>query len=128
LKDYYQDFSSGELLFSSLKSKAIKSDQYFTSHSIINEVPDTEAAGLSYDTIMLYKGASLIEYLYYLCQEEKFLSGLRLFLNKYKNKNANIENFIAVFKEVLPTTELNTLDIFQTFLNNRGVNRLEYVF
>jgi hypothetical protein len=114
------------LLFNKFKQKAIIYDQYKSTHKIRDEVNDTSHAEVVFDEITYYKGAAILKYYYYVAGNELFFKGLKNYLSKYHNKNANYEQFKEILQNLSVVRDIKTpLSIIEPFLDNTGVTRLE---
>jgi hypothetical protein len=115
------------LLFNRWKSKAVVYDQYKTTHKIRDDVEDTSHAGVIFDQITYFKGAAILKYYYYVCGNELFFKGLKNYVTKFHNKNANYNDFKNILKSLSEVRNIREpLTIIEPFLNNVGVVRLEH--
>lgn len=124
--DEMQQFSTAWLLFNKYKAKAIIFDQYKTTHKITETIDDTSHAEIAFDNITYYKGASVLKYFYYICGHELFFKALKNFVDKFKNKNANYEQFKEILRSLTEARDITSpLSVIEPFLDNFGVTRLE---
>jgi aminopeptidase N len=113
------------LLFNRFKSKAIEHDQYNTTRKIRDQVLDTKHAETIFDEMTYYKGASVLKYYYYVIGSELFFKSLRNYISKYRDGNANYENFVEILQNLCDSRGIKApINIVQPFLNNKGVNRI----
>lgn len=126
-----KEYSNVELLFASYKTRAYKADQYSSNHKVRTEVEDTHEAEIHFDEITLYKGASLLNYLYYLLGEKNFFDKLTKYLNENLNKNlvsyATFVKYFEVGSNEEGSKDKDSVEIFSKFLDNAGLVKLDCV-
>ena len=124
--DEMEQFNTAWLLFNNYKAKAIIYDQYKTTHKITEVIEDISHAEIAFDNITYYKGAAILKYFYYVCGHELFFKASKIYVDKFKNKNANYEDFKEILKSLSETRHIQTpISTIEPFLENVGVTRLE---
>jgi len=118
-----KEYSNAQLLFSSYKTRAFRADQYSSNHKVRSEVEDTHEADSHFDEITLYKGASLLNYLYNLTGEKEFFTCLKNYLSA--NLQKGLVNFDSFSKQF--GSNKNNFDVFTKFLDNEGLVKLDCV-
>ena len=104
-----------------VKSVAARQDQLVTTHSIADDVPDTDAVRMNFDGITYHKGAAVLRQLVAWVGDDAFKRGVQDYFRRYKWGNATLEDFLDCLRrasgrdvskfahEWLQTTGMNTL-------------------
>ncbi|MFY9262979.1 MAG: aminopeptidase N [Actinomycetaceae bacterium] len=101
---------------------ALRTDQLPTSHPIVAEVPDLEAADQVFDGITYAKGAAVLRQLVAFVGEESFFTGVRTFMRTNPYGNAAMTDLLAALEES-SGRDLNTWS--QQWLHTSGVSTIE---
>ena len=103
------------------KCWAYSQDQLSGTHPVYDEIEDAAAAGVNFDGITYYKGASVIKHLVAYVGIDAFVQGLRRYFTKHAWGNATFGDLIAELsaasgrelteyaRQWLSTAQLNTL-------------------
>jgi aminopeptidase N len=104
-----------------VKSVAARQDQLVTTHSIADDVPDTDEVRMNFDGITYHKGASVLRQLVAWVGDDSFKRGVQDYFRRYKWGNATLEDFLDCLRrasgrdvsrfarEWLRTAGMNTL-------------------
>ncbi|WP_101588686.1 aminopeptidase N [Brevibacterium jeotgali] len=135
LKESFADFMGGHALASATeysdgwvsfalrrKDWAYRQDQYPTSHPIVAEIPDVEAAKLNFDGITYAKGASVLKALVEYVGEEAFLAGSNAYFDAHAYGSARLEDFLAALDEAAPDRDVRAWAA--AWLQTRGTSEL----
>ena len=135
LKESFADYMGGYALASATeytdgwvsfalrrKDWAYRQDQYPTSHPIVADIPDVEAAKLNFDGITYAKGASVLKALVEYVGEEAFLAGSNAYFDAHAYGNARLEDFLAALDEAAPDRDVRAWAA--TWLQTRGTSEL----
>lgn len=135
------------LMFDYFKSKAIIADKSLDSHPINQNINDSEEADFLIDELTIYKGASIIKYIYYL-DEEVFWQSMKPFVSHNLNKSVchlqfleiyetlyidlDDNNYANVSRNTSTSTEncsndLSPINQLKFYFNNAKLPRLSYV-
>ena len=97
-------FETLDVNFFSEKQKALNIDGLSSTHSVQQNVEDTEAATNIFDDITYAKGSAVVKHLIYIIGEEKFSKSLEIYFKQYQWINASSHDFFNIIKEVLRQT------------------------
>ncbi|MCK2027215.1 aminopeptidase N [Microbacterium sp. SSW1-47] len=81
------------------KSWAYQQDQLPTTHPIVADIPDLEAAKLNFDGITYAKGASVLKQLVAYVGDEAFFEGARRYFAANAFGNTTLDDFLVVLSE-----------------------------
>jgi aminopeptidase N len=81
------------------KPWAAAQDQLPTTHPIVADVPDTEAARTQFDGISYAKGAAVLKQLVAWVGEEAFTAGIRRYFRSHEYDNADLAAFLAALAQ-----------------------------
>ena len=99
--DAATDFTTGWVAFAnSRKGWAYVQDQLPTTHPIVADIPDLEAADQNFDGITYAKGASVLKQLAAYAGAEAFRESARRYFRKFAYGNATLVDFLGVLEEV----------------------------
>src|SRR5699024_4151695 len=104
------------------KDWAYRQDQYRTSHPIVADIPDVEAAKLNFDGITYAKGASVLKALVEYVGEEAFLAGSNAYFAAHAFGNARLEDFLAALDDAVPDRDVRVWAA--AWLQTRGTSEL----
>ncbi|OCG76541.1 aminopeptidase N [Microbacterium sediminis] len=105
------------------KAWAYQQDQLPTTHPIVADIPDLEAAKLNFDGITYAKGASVLKQLVAFVGEEAFFAGARAYFRAHAFGNTTLDDLLAALGEAsgrdvrawsrawLETTGMSTLSL-----------------
>ncbi|WP_324011813.1 aminopeptidase N [Microbacterium sp. JZ37] len=105
------------------KAWAYQQDQLPTTHPIVADIPDLEAAKLNFDGITYAKGASVLKQLVAFVGEEAFFEGARRYFAAHAYGNTTLEDLLAQLEAVsgrdvrawsrawLETTGMSTISV-----------------
>ncbi|GGK39364.1 aminopeptidase N [Micrococcus flavus] len=98
--DEATDFDSSWVSFASRrKAWAYVQDALPTTHPIVADIPDLEAARQNFDGITYAKGASVLKQLMAYAGRDAFLAASRLYFERHAWGNAELADFLAVLGE-----------------------------
>ncbi|TLP73184.1 aminopeptidase N [Nesterenkonia sphaerica] len=98
--DAATDFTTAWVAFaSSRKAWAYVQDQLPTTHPIVADIPDLEAADQNFDGITYAKGASVLKQLAAYAGAEAFRAAARQYFQRFAFGNAKLEDFLEVLEE-----------------------------
>ncbi|MGJ9425203.1 aminopeptidase N [Nesterenkonia halotolerans] len=100
------------------KAWAYVQDQLPTTHPIVADIPDLEAADQNFDGITYAKGASVLKQLAAYAGRESFREAARRYFARHAFGNATLADFLAVLEEV---TGANMDSWAQAWLQTAGV-------
>lgn len=116
------DFQESMLSFTQeVKARALKADQYSSTHPIVTPCPDTNVAFQNFDSITYEKAASMIQQLIFIMSFENFRKGLVSLLKKFSYANFDHNDFLEVMQEYCP---INLTEWGQKWLHTAHVNTL----
>ncbi len=92
-KEAWQSFSGRRLIW------ALRNDQYPTTHPIVADIPDLEAADQVFDGITYAKGAAVLRQLVNWIGEDNFFTGVRAYLKENQFSNAGLADFLAALSK-----------------------------
>lgn len=81
------------------KAWAYLQDSYPTTHPIVADIVDLEAARQNFDGITYAKGAAVIKQLFHYVGEQAFLQACRTYFNRYRYGTAQLADFLAILEE-----------------------------
>jgi aminopeptidase N len=81
------------------KAWAYEQDQLPTTHPIVADIPDLEAAKLNFDGITYAKGASVLKQLVAFVGEEAFFAGARAYFRRHAFGNTTLDDLLAALEE-----------------------------
>ena len=135
LKESFADYMGGHALASATayedgwvsfalrrKDWAYRQDQYPTSHPIVADIPDVEAAKLNFDGITYAKGASVLKALVAYVGEEAFLAGSNAYFAAHAFGTATLEDFLAALDAAAPDRDVRAWAA--AWLQTRGTSEL----
>lgn len=105
------------------KAWAYQQDQLPTTHPIVADIPDLEAAKLNFDGITYAKGASVLKQLVAFVGEDAFFAGARAYFREHAFGNTTLDDLLAALEEAsgrdvrawsrawLETTGMSTLSL-----------------
>ncbi|NDK30403.1 aminopeptidase N [Nesterenkonia haasae] len=99
--DATTDFTTAWVAFAnSRKAWAYVQDQLPTTHPIVAQIPDLEAADQNFDGITYAKGASVLKQLAAYAGVEAFREAARQYFARFAFGNATLEDFLTVLENV----------------------------
>lgn len=105
------------------KAWAYTQDQYSTTHPIVAEIPDVEAAKQNFDGITYAKGASVLKQLVAYVGFDGFISAARVYFARHQFGTAELADFLAVLSE---TCGRDLGAWARAWLQTSGFTRLTY--
>ncbi|WP_324652374.1 aminopeptidase N [Georgenia sp. H159] len=81
------------------KAWAYRQDQLPTTHPVVADIPDLEAAKQNFDGITYAKGASVLKQLVAFVGEEAFLSGARAYFRRHAYASTSLPDLLTVLEE-----------------------------
>ena len=103
------------------KARALIADSMPTTHPIVADIPDLEAAKNNFDALTYSKGASALTQLVHYVGLEAFFAGCRLYFERHAFGNATLTDFLAAL------TESSAMDLqswADAWLQTRGHDEL----
>ncbi|RAD77605.1 aminopeptidase N, partial [Burkholderia multivorans] len=88
------------------KAWAYMQDLYPTTHPIVADIPDVEAAKLNFDGITYAKGASVLKQLVAYVGREAFFAGSRLYFKRFAFGNTELADFLDCLAEAAPDRDI----------------------
>ncbi|MBW7876274.1 MAG: ERAP1-like C-terminal domain-containing protein [Candidatus Cloacimonetes bacterium] len=104
-----------------VKQMAMQADELSSTHPIVADCVDTEAAFANFDRITYEKGACVLQQMIALMGMPEFLQGIRGYLKKFAYSNATYQEFLACFGQEF-FGELNAF--CEDWFLSSGVNNL----
>ncbi|WP_120005219.1 aminopeptidase N [Nesterenkonia muleiensis] len=99
--DAATDFTTGWIAFAnSRKGWAYVQDQLPTTHPIVADIADLEAADQNFDGITYAKGASVLKQLAAYAGADAFRESARRYFKRFAYRNARLADFLSVLEEV----------------------------
>ncbi len=89
------------------KAWAYRQDQLPTTHPIVADVPDVEAATHNFDGITYAKGAAVLKQLVAYVGEEAFFAGVRRYFTTHQWGSTELADFLAALEAVSGTDDLD---------------------
>src|SRR5699024_4407906 len=100
-------FTNGWVTFAlRRKAWAYTQDLYPTTHPIVADIPDVEAAKLNFDGITYAKGASVLKQLVSFVGREAFFAGSRLYFKRFEYRNTELADFLDCLAEAAPDRDI----------------------
>ncbi|QTX04861.1 aminopeptidase N [Agromyces archimandritae] len=103
------------------KAWAYRQDQYPTTHPIVADIVDLEAADQNFDGITYAKGASVLRQLSAFVGAEAFFAAARTYFARHAWGNTTLDDFLAALSEASGRDMQGWAD---AWLTTAGVNRL----
>ncbi|MCF2586946.1 aminopeptidase N [Brevibacterium sp. UCMA 11752] len=104
------------------KAWAYTQDLYPTTHPIVADIPDVEAAKLNFDGITYAKGASVLKQLVAFVGREAFFAGSRLYFKRFDYRNTELADFLECLAEAAPDRDIASWA--SAWLGTSGVSEL----
>ncbi|GGC29673.1 hypothetical protein GCM10010974_10310 [Brevibacterium sediminis] len=104
------------------KAWAYTQDLYPTTHPIVADIPDVEAAKLNFDGITYAKGASVLKQLVAFVGREAFFAGSRLYFRRFEYGNTELADFLECLAEAAPDRDI--ANWAAAWLGTSGVSEL----
>ena len=104
------------------KAWAYTQDLYPTTHPIVADIPDVEAAKLNFDGITYAKGASVLKQLVAFVGREAFFAGSRLYFKRFEYGNTELADFLECLAEAAPDRDI--ANWAAAWLGTSGVSEL----
>ena len=104
------------------KAWAYVQDSYPTTHPIVADIVDLEAARQNFDGITYAKGAAVIKQLFHYVGEDSFLAACRTYFSRFAFSTAQLNDFLAVLEEA---SGRNVHDWAPAWLQTSGPASLE---
>ncbi len=105
------------------KAWAYTQDQYSTTHPIVADIPDVEAAKQNFDGITYAKGASVLKQLVAYVGFEQFIQAARVYFKRHQFGTAELSDFLAVLSEACGR---DLSEWARAWLQTAGVTHLTY--
>ncbi|MYM19506.1 aminopeptidase N [Brevibacterium sp. 5221] len=103
------EFSDGWTTFAlRRKDWAYRQDQYPTTHPIVADIPDVEAARLNFDGITYAKGAAVLKQLVAFVGLEAFLEGARAYFRAHAYSATTLEDFLTALEAAAPGRDVHS--------------------
>ena len=116
-------FTNGWVTFAlRRKAWAYTQDLYPTTHPIVADIPDVEAAKLNFDGITYAKGASVLKQLVSFVGRDAFFAGSRLYFKRFEYRNTELADFLDCLAEAAP--DRNIAHWAGAWLGTSGVSEL----
>src|SRR5699024_12534171 len=74
-------------------------DSYPTTHPIVADIVDLEAARQNFDGITYAKGAAVIKQLFHYVGDTAFLDACRIYFQRYSFGSAQLADFLKILEE-----------------------------
>jgi aminopeptidase N len=113
--------SAWQSFYSDMKQWAYWEDQLVTTHPILADVPNTEAAFANFDGITYGKGAAVLKQLDRLLGADGFQKGVSEYLKRHSYENATLADFIGSLSQE-SKVELGKWS--QQWLQSAGLNSI----
>ncbi|GAA4283148.1 aminopeptidase N [Brevibacterium daeguense] len=104
------------------KDWAYRQDQYPTTHPIVADIPDVEAAKLNFDGITYAKGASVLVQLVAFVGKDAFLAGSRSYFRAHEFGTASLADFLETLAAAAPQRDVRRWA--ETWLTTTGVSEI----
>ncbi|MCQ9368927.1 aminopeptidase N [Brevibacterium sp. 50QC2O2] len=88
------------------KDWAYRQDQYPTTHPIVADIPDVEAAKLNFDGITYAKGAAVLKQLVAYVGRDAFRAGARAYFRAHEFSNTTLEDFLTALQAAAPQRDV----------------------
>ena len=105
------------------KAWAYSQDQYPTTHPIVADIPDVEAARLNFDGITYAKGAAVLKQLVAFVGLDAFLAGARSYFRTHQYSATTLNDFLTALSEAAPDRDV--LGWARAWLQTTGVSELQ---
>lgn len=116
-----------DIKFLFYKQEALNMDDLDSTHPVMQDVKDTEAATNIFDDITYCKGSAVIKHLMYMIGEENFSKALASYFQRFGWNNANSKDFLGVIEEIMELSAgPNNLSIQNGHKENHLINRWVY--
>ncbi|RII42198.1 aminopeptidase N [Galactobacter valiniphilus] len=120
--DEATDFTTAWTTFASRrKAWAYRQDQYPTTHPIVADITDLEAADQNFDGITYAKGASVLKQLSAFVGQDAFLAAARAYFTRHAWGNTRLSDFLSALEEA---SGRDMGAWAEAWLQTAGVNRL----
>ncbi len=117
------EFDDGWVTFAlQRKGWAYRQDQYPTTHPIVADIPDVEAAKLNFDGITYAKGASVLKQLVAYVGQDAFMEGTRQYFRAHEFGTATLTDFLTALEAAAPDRDLAAWA--DAWLKTTGVSEL----
>ncbi|MFV0286433.1 MAG: ERAP1-like C-terminal domain-containing protein, partial [Demequina sp.] len=103
------------------KGWAYEQDQLPTTHPIVADIPDLEAAKLNFDGITYAKGASVLRQLAAWVGEDQFFAGVAEYFRKHHHSNTTLKDLLVELEE---TSGRDLSGWSQVWLEKAGITTL----
>ncbi|WP_344310061.1 aminopeptidase N, partial [Brevibacterium samyangense] len=101
------EFTDGWVTFAlRRKDWAYRQDQYPTTHPIVADIPDVEAARLNFDGITYAKGASVLKQLVAFVGRDAFMEGSRRYFRDHAYANTTLADFLTALESAAPDRDV----------------------
>ena len=117
------EFDDGWVSFAlSRKDWAYRQDQYPTTHPIVADIPDVEAAKLNFDGITYAKGASVLKQLVAYVGIDAFREGSRQYFRDHAYGSTTLEDFLSALDAAAPDRDVRGWA--QAWLQTTGMSEI----
>jgi len=106
------------------KAWAYRQDQFPTTHPIVADIADLEAAKLNFDGITYAKGASVLKQLVAYAGPEAFFEGARRYFKRHAFGNTRLADLLSVLAETSGRGAEAMAEWSRAWLETAGVNAL----
>ncbi len=103
------------------RARAQVADSMPTTHPIVADIPDLEAAKNNFDAVTYSKGAAALTQLVHYVGLEAFFAGCRLYFERHAYGNASLTDFLAALSE---TSAMDLQSWADAWLQTRGHDEL----
>ncbi len=104
------------------KDWAYRQDQYPTTHPIVADIPNVEAARLNFDGITYAKGAAVLKQLVAFVGLEAFLQGARAYFRAHEFSATTLDDFLTALEGAAPGRDVHGWA--RQWLQTTGVSEL----
>ncbi|WP_029150800.1 aminopeptidase N [Microbacterium indicum] len=105
------------------KAWAYEQDQLPTTHPIVADIPDLEAAKLNFDGITYAKGASVLKQLVAFVGEEAFFAGARAYFRAHAYGNTTLDDLLVALEDA---SGRDVRAWSRAWLETTGVSEISY--
>ncbi|WP_349829577.1 aminopeptidase N [Brevibacterium litoralis] len=117
------EFTDGWVTFAlRRKDWAYRQDQYPTTHPIVADIPDVEAARLNFDGITYAKGASVLKQLVAFVGRDAFMEGTRRYFRQHAHGNTTLDDFLSALSLAAPDRDVHAWA--EAWLRTTGVSEV----
>src|SRR5699024_5656522 len=81
------------------EARSYVQDSYPTTHTIVTDITDLEAARQNFDGITYAKGAAVIKHLFHYVGDTAFLDACRIYFQRYSFGSAQLADFLKILEE-----------------------------